>query len=161
MTIDRKDDDGDGDDDQVDDLPTEESLLVKLSRRADIALVKGLLVITNLKNTYIYDNELWNKYGDNEPVDLDNLVIMAMTMMMMAKTTTMRMEMIPGQRPARPFRCLKQVVHLQTPWIYICIYLCSCILVVHLYCHRKAIILSTWCTLFMTTTLISDLVQRL
>ena len=54
MTIDRKDDDGDGDDDQVDDLPTEESLLVKLSRRADIALVKGLLVITNLKNTYIY-----------------------------------------------------------------------------------------------------------
>ena len=33
----------------IEDLPTEESLLVKLSRRADVALVKGLLVIIILK----------------------------------------------------------------------------------------------------------------
>ena len=33
----------------IEDLPTEESLLVKLSRRANVALVKGLLVIIILK----------------------------------------------------------------------------------------------------------------
>ena len=33
----------------IEDLPTEESLLVKLSRRTNVALVKGLLVIIILK----------------------------------------------------------------------------------------------------------------
>ena len=35
--------------DEVDDLPTEKSLLVKLCSRANVALVKGLLVIIFLK----------------------------------------------------------------------------------------------------------------
>ena len=43
------DTDGDGDDEVVKDLPTEESLLVKFSSRADIALVKGLLVMIDIR----------------------------------------------------------------------------------------------------------------